>query len=183
MSWSAHGLRYGLPASILSAIADGRTVVCNVSRTVVEDLRRRFGNVLVVEVTAPADILSERLSARGREEGGSLEDRIGRAGAIRDVRPDLVIVNAASLAEASCAFVAALRDAPGRLRAAPRSGRALTSAAPRDGRRYDPSIRASVATPAGLEPATYGLEGSCSIQLSYGAPRLSAHSIQPASFL
>jgi hypothetical protein len=26
-----------------------------------------------------------------------------------------------------------------------------------------------LATPAGLEPATYCLEGSCSIQLSYGA--------------
>jgi hypothetical protein len=26
-----------------------------------------------------------------------------------------------------------------------------------------------LATPAGLEPATYCLEGSCSIRLSYGA--------------
>jgi hypothetical protein len=29
-----------------------------------------------------------------------------------------------------------------------------------------------MATPAGLEPATYCLEGSCSIQLSYGAERV-----------
>ena len=28
-----------------------------------------------------------------------------------------------------------------------------------------------LATPAGLEPATYCLEGSCSIRLSYGAVR------------
>ena len=131
VSWSAHGLSYGVPASVRFAIADGRSVVCNVSRTVIEDLRRRFGNVLVIEVTAPAAILAERLSTRGRTEDGSLESRIGRTAEIRGVRPDVVIVNAASLAEASCAFLAALRGSPGPFPSGPslRPGPDLGSAA------------------------------------------------------
>ncbi len=32
VSWSAHGLRYGLPASLDTAIADGHVAVANVSR-------------------------------------------------------------------------------------------------------------------------------------------------------
>ena len=35
--------------------------------------------------------------------------------------------------------------------------------------RYWRRVFLFLATPAGLEPATYCLEGSCSIQLSYGA--------------
>ena len=31
-----------------------------------------------------------------------------------------------------------------------------------------PRLKAQMARPAGFEPATHGLEGRCSIQLSYG---------------
>lgn len=37
-------------------------------------------------------------------------------------------------------------------------------------------FRRSVVTPAGFEPATYRLEVSCSIQLSYGAKTTKTHS-------
>lgn len=118
-AWAAHGQSYGIPASIGLAIAEGRTAVCNVSRTVVADLRRRYADVLVIEVTAPAALLAERLALRGRSEDGDLHRRIGRSSEIGDVRPDVSIVNAASLDEAAFAFV----DAIGRR--GPRLGPAL----------------------------------------------------------
>lgn len=109
-SWTAHGQSYGIPASVGLAIAEGRTVVCNVSRTVIGELRRRYADVLVIEVTAPAAVLSERLSARGRPEDGDLDRRIGRSAEMRDVHPDVRIVNATSRDAAVSAFIVAVGE-------------------------------------------------------------------------
>ena len=75
LSWSAHGLYYGVPMEIDAAINAGKTVVSNVSRTIVADMRARYRRSVVVCVTASAQTLAARLAARGRE---SAEARHGR---------------------------------------------------------------------------------------------------------
>jgi ribose 1,5-bisphosphokinase len=53
MHWQAHGHCYALRSAIGDEIRAGRTVVANVSRTVIEAMRRAYAGVTVVAVTAP----------------------------------------------------------------------------------------------------------------------------------
>ena len=76
--WAAHGLRYGLPRSIHGDLARGAVAVANLSRRSLAEAARIFGALHIVEVTARPDILLARLSARGRETGATVLDRVGR---------------------------------------------------------------------------------------------------------
>ena len=76
--WSAHGLRYGLPRSILDDVSRGRTVVANLSRRSLGEAVRVFGSLHVIEVTARPEILLERLVARGREVEATIRERLDR---------------------------------------------------------------------------------------------------------
>ncbi|MEP9387011.1 phosphonate metabolism protein/1,5-bisphosphokinase (PRPP-forming) PhnN [Mesorhizobium sp. KR9-304] len=78
LAWEAHGLRYGLPASIDGAIENGHVAVANVSRGALPALRQRYANVAVVEVTADPEILAARLAGRGRESRGEILARLAR---------------------------------------------------------------------------------------------------------
>lgn len=82
LDWPAHGLRYGIPAAIHVELEMGRTVVCNVSRTVVARARERYLQVAVVLVTAPPELLMQRLAARGRGADGDLSARLARSEAV-----------------------------------------------------------------------------------------------------
>ena len=94
--WEAHGLRYGIPRSIVDDIRAGRTVVVNASRTIIDSARRSYANVIVVVVTAPPDVLAERVALRARPSDGRIEDRLRRA--VSNSEPD-VIINNVGLAE------------------------------------------------------------------------------------
>lgn len=82
LSWEAHGLRYGIPASVDTTIADGHVAIANASRGAIPALRERYENLAVVEITARPEILAERLAARGRESRGEVLARLARASAV-----------------------------------------------------------------------------------------------------
>lgn len=95
--WEAHGLRYGVPRSIVDSIRAGRVVVVNASRTIIDSARRSYANVRVVAVTAPPDVLAQRLAARGRSSDGSIDDRLRRT--VSSAEPDMTINNIGSAEE------------------------------------------------------------------------------------
>jgi ribose 1,5-bisphosphokinase len=94
--WEAHGHCYALPGSIDSDLRAGRTVVANVSRGVVDAMRRVYADVTVVSITAPPEILAQRLAARERSSDGQLADRLRRAVDGVATAPDLTISNVGS---------------------------------------------------------------------------------------
>jgi ribose 1,5-bisphosphokinase len=107
LTWPAHGLYYGVPGEVDAMIGSGGVVVCNVSRAVVADVRRRYPNSLVVLVTARPETLAARLAARGREGVRGRRARLERAySAEVDIEPDAVIDNDGAIDEA----VARLHD-------------------------------------------------------------------------
>ena len=79
LHWAAHGHHYALPGHIDTALAQGKNVVVNVSRSVIDDARSKYQPVRVIVVTAPASILAERLAARGRETKSEIDERLQRA--------------------------------------------------------------------------------------------------------
>ena len=92
--WSAHGHLYAIPLAVDFDIEAGRTVVCNVSRTVIGSVRGRYANVVTVLVTAPREVLGARLAVRDRPSDGRIADRINRGEpAGGKLRADVVINN------------------------------------------------------------------------------------------
>lgn len=76
--WRAHGNSYGIGRFIEGYLDSGATVVINCSRASVTDACNRFPFVTVVEITAPEDVLVERIVRRGRETVEQARDRVNR---------------------------------------------------------------------------------------------------------
>jgi ribose 1,5-bisphosphokinase len=76
----AHGHCYALRRSVDDDIRASRTVIANVSRTVIDEMRRAYVDVVVVLVTAPPPIVAGRLAMRARSSDRHIADRISRAG-------------------------------------------------------------------------------------------------------
>jgi ribose 1,5-bisphosphokinase len=106
--WEAHGLHYGLPRAIIAEIRAGRTVVANVSRTIIGSVRHVFANVTVILVTAPLDVLAARLAARARTSDGPLAARLRRD--IPSAAPDFIVNNTGRAEEHASELLHAIED-------------------------------------------------------------------------
>ncbi len=108
LSWQAHGLSYGLPASITQDIAGGRMVVVNGSRTIVGAACKIFPGAVVILIDASPEIRAKRLTARGRETTAEVTARLARE--VPAEIPDAIRVdNSGGVADGVQRFLAALR--------------------------------------------------------------------------
>ena len=111
LHWCAHGLNYGLPKSLDTLIDGGTVVIANVSRRVLDDMRRLYPSRSVVVITARAEVLAERLASRGRESKDEIALRLSREVSFNDGAGDVVIIdNSGDVGESTEAFIRHLTE-------------------------------------------------------------------------
>ena len=101
LSWEAHGLGYVIPKTYDSAIQSGKTVIANGSRKVLQRASEKYETAIVLLITAPVDVLAERLSARGRESREDIEARLKRADLEPQNVPNLIRIENTGTVEAA----------------------------------------------------------------------------------
>ncbi len=78
LHWEAHGLRYGIPASLRAELSEGRDAMVNLSRHVLTDAAAVFPSLHILNITATDAVRADRLAARGRESFDDIARRIAR---------------------------------------------------------------------------------------------------------
>lgn len=79
VTWGAHNLRYGIPASVKSHLASGHIGIVNGSRRALDDMHSSFENLQVICLTVDPGILTARLRARDRKSDTDIKTRIAQA--------------------------------------------------------------------------------------------------------
>ena len=109
VDWDAHGLSYGIPASVHEKLALGHLVVANGSRSALPRWAKAFSSLLVINVTASPEVLAERLVARGRESREDILERLRRGSLTVEGDYDVVTIdNSGALADAGRKLIATL---------------------------------------------------------------------------
>ncbi len=108
------GLDYGIAAAVAADRAAGRTVIANVSRSVIAEARATLAPVRIVQIVAPAPVLAARLARRGRESATDIQLRMTRDAAEVPGGADVTtIANDGALDRAVDTFVALLHNVSG----------------------------------------------------------------------
>lgn len=111
VSWRAHGTGYGIRRTILQPLAEGRVVIANVSRRVIDQGAALAARVTIAHITASPAVLAARLRLRGRETHDEIVARLAREAPLPPHTGALVTIgNDGPLAEGGGEFVALLRE-------------------------------------------------------------------------
>ncbi|MDB5989160.1 MAG: phosphonate metabolism protein/1,5-bisphosphokinase (PRPP-forming) PhnN [Herbaspirillum sp.] len=117
ITWQAHGLHYGLPGTLLSALKSGKHVIANGSRAMVCALAGRVPRLVVIEVTAPPEVLAARIKGRGRETEDEIKQRLTRqVDALPADIETLRVVNDSDLEQGIQRFIFTLEKAAQQMR-------------------------------------------------------------------
>lgn len=104
LTWHVYDADYGVPAAILDRLAEGSSVIVNVSRDIIPQARQLVGNLKVIFVAVPLEITLQRISARKREseDDPGFVQRMARAKANQTLaEADFVVDNSVPLDEAA----------------------------------------------------------------------------------
>ncbi|MFB9951563.1 phosphonate metabolism protein/1,5-bisphosphokinase (PRPP-forming) PhnN [Rhizobium puerariae] len=111
VSWGAHGLSYGIPVETKEAIAQGRLVVANGSRSALSRFKAAYPRLLVINVTASREVLAARLESRGRETREEILRRLERSSlSVEGDYQVITIDNSGAIETGGGAMVEVLRE-------------------------------------------------------------------------
>ena len=113
LHWQAHGLYYGVRRTEMTDRSGW--VIVNGSRAYVQEARERCPGMTVLHVSAPENLVRQRLLSRQRETADEVEARVLRSqtAAVDLADGDLHIVNAGSLEESAAALCQLLQSHTG----------------------------------------------------------------------
>ncbi|MFS4505347.1 phosphonate metabolism protein/1,5-bisphosphokinase (PRPP-forming) PhnN [Clavibacter sp. Sh2141] len=147
VTWRAHGLAYGIPATADDAVRAGVAVVANVSRGMLDVLQARYARLVVVRITVSEEVRAARLLERGREPADDIARRLARVDPAPDRVPDHEVRNDGTVAEGGAALLRVIRAALADVPDAARDSDPDRPAAPDDPHPLDPAPRGGTETP------------------------------------
>jgi len=107
LTWQAHGLSYGIPATARAYVEAGGVAVLNGSRHALPAILAVFPQARVIVVTVDPEERWRRLAARGREDKAAIAARVERSdGALGGIAVAAVVDNSGPVDEAGAALMA-----------------------------------------------------------------------------
>ena len=113
LAWRANGLCYGIRHAQLQGLHSGGWVLVNGSRGHFTEALARYPGATGLHITAPVDVLEQRLLARGRESAAEVQARVARAVAFKPPAGVIEVCNDGSLEAAGRGLLQRLQQLAG----------------------------------------------------------------------